>query len=286
MPRTDGSVLTLPPRRERNLRRRSEMATSLRIADGAVAPRDAVIAAEVPVALTYNGVSHVVMMATPGDLGDFALGFSLSEGILADARELRDYEISEGSTGIAVNMAITPERFAGLENRRRNMTGRTGCGLCGVDDLTQVARPLPRVGEGVPVPAEAIHRALDKLPELQLANRETGAVHAAAWARPDGEIVLVREDVGRHNALDKLIGAMAKARTDFETGFAVITSRCSFEMVQKAATLRMPILVAISAPTTMALTIAEATGITLVAFARADGSNIYANPGRIIGRTP
>ena len=286
MPRTEASVLTLPPRRDRSGRRPSEPVTSLRLAAGAVAPRDAAIAAEVPVALTYNGVSHVVMMATPGDLGDFALGFSLSEGILADPRELRDYEIEEGSTGIAVNMVITPERFAGLENRRRNLTGRTGCGLCGVDDLTQVARPLPRVGAGAPVTAEAIHRALDKLPELQPANRETGAVHAAAWARPDGEIVLIREDVGRHNALDKLIGAMAKARMDFDKGFAVITSRCSFEMVQKAATLRMPILVAISAPTTMALRIAEETGLTLVAFARADSLNVYANPGRIIGRAP
>ncbi|HUN49032.1 MAG TPA: formate dehydrogenase accessory sulfurtransferase FdhD [Stellaceae bacterium] len=287
MPRTEASsVLTLPPRRDRNTRRGSEVVTSLRVADGAVTPRDAVIAAEVPVALTYNGLSHVVMMTTPGDLGDFALGFSLSEGILSDFRELRDYEISEGSAGIAVNMVVTPERFAGLENRRRNLTGRTGCGLCGVDDLTQVARPLPRVGAGVPVTDAAIHRALDSLPTLQPANRETGAVHAAAWAKPDGEIALVREDVGRHNALDKLIGAMAKAKIDFEQGFAIITSRCSFEMVQKAATLRMPVLVAISAPTTMALRIAEATGITLVALARADSIGIYANPGRIIGRTP
>ena len=259
------------------------MITCFRIRDSAVIPRDAAIAAEVPVALAYNGVSHVVMMATPSDLADFALGFSVSEGILADAKELLDLEIEEGETGIRVSMTIAPERFAGLKERRRNMTGRTGCGLCGVDDLTQVARPLPRVGTGVKVGVVAIHQALSALPARQPANMETGAVHAAAWATPTGEIALVREDVGRHNALDKLIGAMGRGQIDPEAGFAVITSRCSFEMVQKAATIRIPILVAISAPTTMALRIAEQTGITLVALARSDSITVYANPGRIRG---
>src|ERR1700730_18560475 len=238
---------------QRRVRRRSEMITCFRIRDSAVIPRDAAIAAEVPVALAYNGVSHVVMMATPSDLADFALGFSVSEGILADAKELLDLEIEEGETGIRVSMTIAPERFAGLKERRRNMTGRTGCGLCGVDDLTQVTRPLPRVGTGVKIGVGAIHQALNALPALQPANKETGAVHAAAWATPTGRIALVREDVGRHNALDKLIGAIAQGQIDPEAGFAVITSRCSFEMVQKAATIRIPILVAISAPTTMAL---------------------------------
>ena len=268
---------------QRKVRRRSEIITCFRVHDGAVIPRDAAIAAEVPVALAYNGVSHVVMMATPSDLADFALGFSVSEGILADARELLDLEIEEGETGIRVSMTITPGRFAGLKERRRNMTGRTGCGLCGVDDLTQVARPLPRVGTGVKVGVGAIHRALNSLPAWQPANKETGAVHAAAWATPDGKIAFVREDVGRHNALDKLIGAMERGQIDPEAGFAVITSRCSFEIVQKAATIRIPILVAISAPTTMALRIAEQTGVTLVALARSDSINVYANPGRIRG---
>jgi FdhD protein len=259
------------------------MITCLRLCDGAVIALDAAIAAEVPVALAYNGVSHVVMMATPSDLADFAVGFSISEGILADGSELLDLAIEEGRTGIRVGMTITEERFAGLKQRRRNMTGRTGCGLCGVDDLTQVARPLPRVGPGVKVGVGAIHRALEALPARQPANAETGAVHAAAWATAAGEIALVREDVGRHNALDKLIGAMEHRQTDPEAGFAVITSRCSFEMVQKAATIRIPILVAISAPTTMALRIAEQTGITLVALARSDSINVYTNPGRIRG---
>jgi formate dehydrogenase accessory protein FdhD len=151
----------------------------------------------------------------------------------------------------------------------------------GVDDLTQVARPLPRVGTGIKVSIGAVHRALDALPAWQLANRETGAVHAAAWATRTGEVVLAREDVGRHNALDKLIGAMARGRIDPEAGFAVITSRCSFEMVQKAATIGIPTLVAISAPTTMALHIAERTGVTLIALARSDSVTLYANPGRI-----
>src|SRR6266849_7813166 len=268
--------------RQPQIRRRSEMITCFRLCGGAVVPRDAAIAAEVPVALAYNGVSHVVMMATPSDLADFAVGFSISEGILADGTELLDLKIEEGKTGIRVSMTIAEERFAGLKERRRNMTGRTGCGLCGVDNLTQVARPLPRVGAGVNVDIGAIHRALNALPAWQPANRETGAVHAAAWATPSGKIALAREDVGRHNALDKLIGAMEHCQIDPEVGFAMITSRCSFEMVQKAATIRIPILVAISAPTTMALRIAEQTGITLVALARSDSITVYANPRRII----
>src|SRR3984893_5249216 len=207
------------------VRRRSEIITCFRVDDSAVIARDAAIAAEVPVALAYNGVSHVVMMATPSDLADFAVGFSVSEGILADPTELLDLQIEEGQTGIRGSMTITRERFAGLERRRRNMTGRTGCGLCGVDDHTQVARPLPRVGTGVNVDIGAIHRALDALPAWQLAHQETGAVHAAAGAPAAGKIPLVREEVGRHNALDKLIGAMARGHIDPEGGFTVITSR-------------------------------------------------------------
>ena len=265
------------------VRRRSEIITCFHLDHGAVTARDAAIAAEVPVALAYNGVSHVVMMATPSDLADFALGFSLSEGILLHPTELLDLKIDEGETGIEISMTITERRFVVLEERRRNLAGRTGCGLCGVDDLTQVARPLPRVGTGVKIGLDAIHRALDALPACQPVNKETGAVHAAAWATPTGKIATVREDVGRHNALDKLIGAIEQAQIEPEVGFAVITSRCSFEMVQKAATIRIPVLVAISAPTTMALCVAERTGITLVALARSDSITVYANPGRIKG---
>jgi FdhD protein len=285
LPPSGGSTLASSSTQSRELRHWSEVITCLRLYGSTVVPRDAAVAAEVPIALAYNGLSHVVMMSTPSDLTDFAIGFSISEGILADANELLELEVQDREPGIRIIMKIPPVRFAGLQKRRRNMTGRTGCGLCGVDDLTQVARPLPRVGKGVGTHIGAIHRALAALPAWQLANQESGAVHAAAWATPTGEIALAREDVGRHNALDKLIGAMARAHIDSDAGFAVITSRCSFEMVQKAATIGIPILVAISAPTTMALRIAERTGITLVALARSDSITVYANPERIEGTT-
>lgn len=275
-----------PSSTQKRVRRRSEMVTCLRLQGESVVPRDAAIAAEVPIALAFNGVSHVVMMSTPSDLTDFAIGFSISEGILAGANELLHLAIEEGKTGIRINMTILPQRFAALQKRRRHLTGKTGCGLCGVDDLTQVARPLPRVRRGTTIAIGAIHHALDSLPAWQRANQETGAVHAAAWASPTGDIALAREDVGRHNALDKLIGAMARGRCDPEAGFAVITSRCSFEMVQKAATIGIPLLVAISAPTMMALRLAERTGITLVALARSDSVTVYASPGRIKGIIP
>ena len=280
-----GEILAPPPTsmQQLKIRRRSEVITCFRVDDSAVDARNAAIAAEVPIALAYNGVSHVVMMATPSNLADFALGFSVSEGILTDPAELLDLRIEEGQTGIRISMTITRERFTGLKTRRRNLTGRTGCGICGVDDLTQVARPLPRVGTGARIGVRAIHQALNALPGWQPANKETGAVHAAAWASPTGKIAVVREDVGRHNALDKLIGAIEQAKIDPESGFVVITSRCSFEMVQKAATMRIPILVAISAPTTMALRIAEHTGMTLVALARSDSITVYTSPGRIKG---
>ena len=234
-------------------------------------------------ALVYNGVSHVVMMATPADLADFAVGFSLSEGIVRDIGELRDLAVADGEDGVQVEIEIAPEAYAGLAERRRNLTGRTGCGLCGVDELAQVARPLGRVGAGRTIALAAVRKALGALSAHQTLNKTTGAVHAAAWADADGAIQIAREDVGRHNALDKLIGAMARAGIDPQSGFAIITSRCSFEMVQKAATVGIPFLVAISAPTTMALRIAERAGVTLVALARADSVTVYANPGRIGG---
>jgi FdhD protein len=207
------------------------------------------VAAEVPVALIYNGVSHVVMMATPQDIEDFALGFSLSEAILRRPGELAGLAVVQTAKGIEARMEIDPKRFAMLELRRRNLAGRTGC--------------------------DAIRRALAALPAAQLINSEARSLHAAAWATPAGEIALIREDVGRHNALDKLIGAMAGGRVDPVAGFALITSRCSVEMVQKAATFAIPTLVAISAPTTLALSLAEETGLRLIAQARADSLTIY-----------
>src|SRR6516164_7476799 len=211
---------------------------------GACASITEVIAEEVPVALVYNGISHAVMMASPADLADFGLGFSLGEGILAAKDELLDVGTAETERGIEIRMAISFERFHLLRERRRTLAGRTGCGICGVESLEQAVRPVPPVSAATTIPAEAVFAALGELPQRQAVNQITRSVHAAAWVNRAGRIQLVREDVGRHNALDKLIGAMAWRGLDPAEGFAVITSRCSVEMVQKAAAIGIPVLVA------------------------------------------
>jgi FdhD protein len=266
MPASDGAISRPPFER---------LAARRHLASGSIDTIEA-IAAEVPVALVYNGTSHVVMMATPQDLEDFALGFSLSEGILRRAGELAEIEIVEDSNGIEARMTIDRLRFAKLAERRRNLTGRTGCGICGLDSLEAVLRPLPALPPQPAPDLDAVRRALEALPEAQRINRETHSIHAAAWADREGRILLLREDVGRHNALDKLIGAMARAEIDPAAGFALITSRCSVEMVQKAVTFAMPCLVAISAPTTLALRLAVDSGLRLVALARGDSLTVYA----------
>lgn len=287
MPRSDAAAVTETPALQRPapeiLPPPFRRAAALRLKRDGDAPLllDLPVAAEVPVALSYNGLPHVVMMATPGDLEDFALGFSLSEGLLESPSELLDLALTTDRSGIQINMGIPFARFSAISARQRNLTGRTGCGVCGVDTLDQVTRPLARLADGPAIDPAAIHRALDALPPMQAITRQTGAAHAAAWASLDGGVALVREDVGRHNALDKLVGALARAGTDPADGFAVITSRCSFEMVQKAATVGIRILVAISAPTSLALDIATEAGMTLVALARADSITVYAHPGRV-----
>jgi formate dehydrogenase accessory protein FdhD len=250
-----------------------------------IAPR---LAVEAPVAMVYNGIGHAVLLATPADLADFALGFSLSENILAGAEELRDLDIvpslktgAEGAEGIELRMTIAARRFAALSERRRTLAGATGCGLCGIESLSQVRRPIAPVRSEARLSPEAAWRALDGLRAHQPLNRATGAVHAAALATPAGEILLAREDVGRHNALDKLLGAMAARGLDGGTGFVVLTSRCSFEMVQKAAARGISALVAISAPTTLAIDLATSLGVTLVALARADSMTAYAHGWRL-----
>jgi len=249
---------------------------------GASAPITEVIAEEVPVALVYNGISHAVMLATPADLVEFALGFSLSEGILASKDELLAADIAESEAGIEVRMKIARTQYRKLRERRRTLAGRTGCGICGVESLQQALRPVPAVAATTRVPIDAVYTALAALPQLQAVNRLTRSVHAAAWADPAGAVALVREDVGRHNALDKLIGAMAARNVDPAGGFAIITSRCSVEMVQKAATAGIPVLVAISAPTALARRVAEEAGLTLLALARADSLLIVTHPARIV----
>src|SRR5690554_4816920 len=225
------------------------------------------VAVELPVALVYNGVSHAVMMATPADLEDFAFGFSLTEGILGSREELYGLEVHEEARGIAVHLDIATARFMALKQRRRSLAGRTGCGLCGTESLEQAIRPVASV-VAPPVPDEAIQLALEALHWHQPLQRDTGAVHAAAWCGLDGEVVMTRGDVGRHNALDKLIGAVLKQRLDVQQGFALVSSRASYEMVHKSARVGIGGLVAVSAATALAIEQAQQAGLKLVGFAR------------------
>jgi len=253
---------------------------------GAVQVTDRV-ATETAAALVYNGISHVVMMVSPGDLEDFALGFSLSEGILDTPSQLYDIECRETDGGIEIALTISSERFALLKDQRRNLTGRTGCGLCGAESLAQALRPPGRVPDTLRITPLALQKVLESLPKFQPLQAETGAAHGAAWCDLNGEIQLLREDVGRHNALDKLIGALhAKARGPRGDGFALISSRASYEMVSKAAKLGMEILVAVSAPTSLAIDFAATAGLTLVGFARPGRHMVYAGAERIVDTAP
>ncbi|GGO83659.1 sulfurtransferase FdhD [Marinobacterium nitratireducens] len=240
-------------------------------------PAEDSIAIEIPVALVYNGISHAVMMATPEDLGDFALGFSLSEGILRSPDELYDLEVREEAAGIAVHLEIGAQRLAELKLRRRSLTGRTGCGLCGTESLTQAVRPVAPVAAPA-LSDDAIQAALASLSRHQPLQRETGATHGAAWCDSNGSIRLAREDVGRHNALDKLIGAAVSTGESFSEGFALVSSRASYEMVQKSCSAGIGALVAVSAPTSLAIDLARDSGLLLVGFARSGRHVIYNNP--------
>ncbi|MEO7433522.1 MAG: formate dehydrogenase accessory sulfurtransferase FdhD [Dokdonella sp.] len=251
--------------------------------DGRIETDQDCIAEELPIALLYNDRPHVVMMATPRDLDDFVLGFSLSEAVIDHADELSDVQIHALLEGIEVRVRIPGAHAEVLEGRRRNLTGGTSCGLCGAQALEDAVRQPAPVDAGVEIDPRALHRALDHLQDLQPLNTATGATHAAAWAHADGSIALLREDVGRHNALDKLIGAMTRAGERVSAGFAVITSRASYEMVQKAATVGIPVLAAISAPTALAIQLAESTGVTLIGFARNNSHVIYTQPHAATG---
>lgn len=246
--------------------------------------QDDCIAEEVPIALMYNGEPHVVMLATPLDLEDFALGFSLTENIVADRREIEAIRVFQRSEGIEVRLRIPAARCEAASEKGRNLAGRTGCGLCGARTLQQVLRRPAAVGRGVTVSSPELVRALTELRDHQRLNCLTGAVHAAAWVVPERGIALVREDVGRHNALDKLIGALARQNADFGSGYVLVTSRASYEMVQKCAMVGVTCLAAISAPTGLAVRFAEAAGVTLIGFARDDGHVVYSHPDRLIHR--
>ncbi len=256
--------------------------TEWRLRDGRLGSAPAALAVESPVALEYNGIAHAVMLATPRDLDDFALGFTLSEGIAERASDIYGIDVLAGEQGVTVQVQIASGAFARLKDRRRTLAGRTGCGICGTESLDQVLRPLRpvRAGSALLAPA-ALARAVAGLAQAQPLQQQTGATHGAVWCPWDGAIACAREDVGRHNALDKLIGALVRARVDASQGFALITSRASVEMVQKAATAGIPVLAAVSGPTTLAVATAEHWGVTLVGFARGERFSVYTLPQRL-----
>jgi len=236
---------------------------------------------ETPVALVYNGATHAVMMATQADLLDFATGFALSEGVIDRAADLGEVEILHHAAGIEARAWLPEERAAALTARRRMMTGPVGCGLCGIDSLAQALRPLAPLAQGGArlTPAE-VTLALDELRDWQPLHDETRATHAAGFYRPGQGIVMAREDVGRHNALDKLTGALARAGIDPGEGAIVLTSRISVDMVQKCVTARCPVLLAVSSPTAHAVRLAEAAGLTLASTARGE-THVFSHPDRI-----
>lgn len=255
---------------------------SRRVTESGVDDTSRLIPEEVPVALVYDGSTHAVMMATPADLEDFAVGFSITEGIVAGRAEISEFEIVEHEKGLEARMWLVPSSGRRHVDRRRRIVGPTACGLCGVDSL-EAAVPTPRkVGRAASATPAEIHKALAAMPAAQTLNLATRAVHAAAfWDSTAGAIAFVREDVGRHNALDKLVGAVATAGLDPVKGFLVLTSRVSVEMVQKASFLGAEIVVAVSAPTALARRVAEEAGITLIAIARPDAFEIFTHPERI-----
>jgi formate dehydrogenase accessory protein FdhD len=248
---------------------------------GALVSTTDLIAEEMPVALVYHEVPHVVMLATPADLEDYAYGFTLSEGLVARVDEIRGVEVVQGAASADVKISVAWERFTQLLQRRRNLAGRTGCGLCGAETAEDAIRECAPVPAGVTLTAAELHAAITGLSGRQPINSRTGSVHAAAWVIPGEGIQVVREDVGRHNALDKTLGALARARADFGAGYMLITSRASYEMVQKCATVGVSLLVALSAPTAFAVRLAQRLGLTLVAFARADQHVVYTHPHRL-----
>ena len=236
---------------------------------------------ETPVNIVYAPVPFAVMMATPSDLEDFAYGFSFTEGVIASAADIRSVVIEEEERGLRLVVTLAGDKMQAHLARARNIAGRTGCGLCGIDDLASLPHARAPQGEAPVIDKAAIARALHALDAAQPLNALTHAVHGAAWCGLDGALHCVREDVGRHNALDKLIGALLRAGAKPQDGFFLITSRCSFEMVEKAAAFGARTLIAISAPTSLALERAQAYGMTLVAVARADGALIFCGQDKI-----
>ena len=239
------------------------------------------IAEEVPVSLIYNGTPHVVMLATPTNLEEFALGFSITEGIIKTPQELLSARIYNRSNGIEVHLQIPKQRFLCLADKVRNLTGRTGCGLCGASTLQQAIRQPNAVNGNLTLSASELFSALADIKQRQMLNQLTGSVHAAAWVVPGQGVMELREDVGRHNALDKLIGSLLRRGKNLASGFVIVTSRASYELVQKAACVGITMLAAMSAPTGLAIRLADEAGLTLIGFARDDQHVVYTYPQRL-----
>jgi FdhD protein len=239
---------------------------------------------ETAIAFTFNTASYAVMMATPQDLEDFAVGFALTEGVISSIEAIDSIDIVEEEIGVELRIWLKASQAAEFLGRRRKMAGPTGCGLCGIESLNEAMRPPPEVGEGLVFAPDQIMTALDSLFPLQELNRETRAVHAAGFWDPERGLVAVREDVGRHNALDKLAGALAREQATAKQGLVVLTSRVSVEMVQKSAMIGAAIIAAVSAPTALAVRMAQAAGMTLVAIARKDGFEVFTHPHRVKGK--
>jgi FdhD protein len=249
--------------------------------DGRASESARVIPEETALALTYNGGTYAVMMGTPQDLEDFAIGFSLNEGIIQSPNDIVSLDVVPLDDGIELRMWLAQSRADRLSERRRHIAGPTGCGLCGIDSIAEAVRPAAIVAAGRSFSPQQITAAIQSVPQLQAINIQTRAVHAAAFSTPAAGIVALREDVGRHNALDKLAGALAQAKIAAAEGMVLLTSRVSVEMVQKTAAMGAPLMVAVSAPTAPAVRMADAAGITLAAIARSDGFEIFTHPNRI-----
>ncbi|RWA66786.1 formate dehydrogenase accessory sulfurtransferase FdhD [Mesorhizobium sp.] len=249
---------------------------------GGTAAANRMVPEETPVAFSYAGTTHAVMMASPADFEDFALGFSLTEGIVGDPAEIEAIEVEDLGAGIDIQIRLKDKANTRFQARRRRLAGPVGCGLCGIESIEEAMRSVDAVGSSkLTLDAEDVTRSVRLLSKLQPLHTETGAVHAAGFYVPGKGIVMAREDVGRHNALDKLAGALAKAGIGGASGAVVVTSRVSVEMVQKTAGIGAPIIMAVSAPTALAIRTAEAAGMTLVALVRGDDFDIFTHPERV-----
>lgn len=259
----------------------SEVRPFVRMADGIASQHAAPVAEEVPIALVYNGRPHVVIMGTPLDLEDLAVGFTRSEDIASGVWDIQRVDVVRAGHGIELQIQLSDASAGRLAGRTRALVARTGCGLCGIETIAEVLRLPPPVSDTLSVSAGALWRANREMADKQTLNAETNTVHAAGWATPDGVVHIVREDVGRHNALDKVLGALVRAGTPASGGFLVVTSRASYEMVQKAAAAGVELLAAVSRPTGLAVRFAEAAGMTLVGLLRGTTANVYSGQERI-----